>query len=203
MTREPTVFVVEDDEQIRHALHQLIESIYLQVESYASAEAFLDAYEPDRPGCLVLDLRMPGMGGLALQDELLRRDILLPVIIVTGFADVPTTVRAMTAGALVVLEKPFNDLALLEYIQKAIDKDAKQRRRRLQRATAEERLGSLTPREMQVFELLAAGKSTKQIALQLAISRKTVHIHRSNLMDKLHAESVADIVRLALSRAVV
>ncbi len=198
MTHEPTVFVVDDDEAMRASLKWLIESVGLQVLTFHSADAFLDAYYPGRAGCLLVDVRMPGMSGLELQAYLARSDNRLPVIIITGHGDVAMAVRAMKAGALDFIEKPFNDESLISSIRQALDLDATQRQQRLRRADVVARMAQLTPREHEVMELVTSGKSNKEIAAALSVAAKTVEAHRARVMDKMHARSLADLVRMAL-----
>jgi FixJ family two-component response regulator len=199
MTSEPTVFVVDDDKAVRESLCWLIESVGLSVEAYGSAQAFLEAYDPDRPGCLVADVRLPGMSGLELQAKLAEQSGSLPVIIITGHADVPSAVRAMKIGAVDFIEKPFSDQMLLERIRHAVEMDAGSRRTRHERLDLVERLQRLTPREKQVMDLVVAGKANKQIAQDLGLSPKTVEVHRANVMLKMRAKNVAHLVRLVMS----
>ena len=195
----PVVFVVDDDPAMRDSLRWLIESTGLRVETYGDARAFLDAIGPDRPGCLVLDVRMPGMSGLDLQAELGRRGIGLPTIVVTGHAEVPLAVRAVKAGAIDFIEKPFSDQLLLDRVRQGIEIDRRERVRRARRAEVMRRIGLLTQREREVLDLVVSGKANKEIAAALRLSPKTVEVHRSHVMDKMQAESVAELVRLALS----
>lgn len=197
--RPPTVFVVDDDEAVRESLDALLRSVDLEVETFAGASEFLRAYTPEQPGCLVLDVRMKEMSGLELQQELRKRAINLPVIVMTGHGDVPIAVKAMKNGAFEFLEKPFSKQLLLERIQSAIERD------RLQRTTDEyvqdvnSKLGQLTRREREVLSGILDGKLSKQIASELELSKKTVDIHRANLMRKMGAESVASLVREVMS----
>src|SRR5919106_1739769 len=167
MENEATVFVVDDDGAVRDALRSLFESVNLNVETFESAEQFLRAYQPERPGCLVLDIRMPGMGGLRLLEHLKSQAIPLPVIVLTGYGDVNTAVRAMKAGAVDFVQKPFTTQELLEQIQKALEQDARLRSERAKQSEIEARLARLTPRERQVFERLVGGKTNKDIAADL------------------------------------
>ena len=199
MPPEPTVFVVDDDPAMRDSLCWLLQSVDLHVETYPSADAFLAAYDAARPGCLVLDVRMPGMSGLNLQDELRARDIRLPIIMLSGHAEVPTAVRALKAGAIDFMEKPFSDELLLDRIRQAIDLDREQRDAGARRAAVAERYALLTPREREVMELVTAGKANKVIAAELGLSPKTVEVHRAAVMDKMRADSVADLVRMRLA----
>ncbi|MBN1345135.1 MAG: response regulator transcription factor [Phycisphaerae bacterium] len=196
---EPTVYVVDDDQAVRDSLRWLIESTSLSVETFASAREFLDAYDSERPGCLLLDVRMPGMSGLELQEKLNADEISLPVIIITGHGDVQMAVRAMKAGAVDFVEKPFNDQMLVESIRQAIDQDRKARRTRAETTQIKRRLSRLTPREHEVLGMVVAGKLTKQIAGDLRLSEKTIEVHRAHIMSKMHADNVADLVRMTLT----
>lgn len=196
---KPTVYVVDDDKDMLDSLCFLIESAKLNVQGYASADAFLDAYEPDAPGCLLLDVRMPGMSGLELQQRLIDERALLPIILLTGHGNVPMSVRAMKAGAFQFLEKPCNDDELLEHIRAAIDHDAELRRRLSEVNQTIERIESLSRRETQVMEMVVVGKLNKQIANELELAEKTVESHRANVMKKMEAGSVVDLVRMVLA----
>ena len=195
------VYVVDDDAAVRDGLKWLIESVELQVAPCPSAQAFLEAYDRSRPGCLVLDVRLRGMSGLDLQAELARRDISIPTIVVTGHGDVPMAVRAMKLGAIDFVEKPFNDQELLERIQKAIEGDLQARRGDRERAEACALLATLSPREREVLDLLVLGKANKEVADQLGLSTRTVEGHRARLMEKLACGSLAELVRLSLRAA--
>lgn len=197
MSSEPTVFVVDDDSEVRDTLKWLVESVGLNIETFASAQDFLNAYDPSRPGCLVTDVRMPGMSGIELQEKLMAEEVTLPIIVVSGYADVPTAVRSMKGGAIDFVEKPFNEQMMLERIQLSILEDARLRQKRAQRERAQARLESLTPREHQVMDLVILGKSNKQIARELDISPKTVEVHRSHVMAKMEAHSLAELVVIA------
>ncbi len=197
MTAEPTVFVVDDDEAVRRFLCGLIASVDLLVEAYASAQEFLAAYEPGRPGCLLLDVRMPGMSGLELQRALAERAIDLPVIILTGHGDVQVAVRAMKAGAVDFIEKPFNNELLLDRIQRAVAESVDADGARVEQHEIASRMRLLTPRERQVLELVVAGETNKGIARHLGISEKTVEIHRARVMDKMRAKSLVHLVKVA------
>ncbi len=194
-----TVFVVDDDHAVRKSLELLLQSVGLTAEPYRSAQEFLDAYTPDRPGVLVLDVRMPGMSGLELQRALRERGIDIPVIIVTGHADVPVAVRALKDGAGEVLEKPFSKQMLLEHIRAALQRDAQQREQRGQHDRISARLAQLTQRERQVMDLVVAGKVNKEIAAALGVSKKTVDVHRAHVMQKLNVESLAELVELIVT----
>lgn len=199
MTNEPTVFIVDDDDAVRRFLTGLIRSIDLKVEAYASAKDFLDAYEPGRPGCLLLDVRMPGMSGLELQRELSERSIELQVVILTGHGNVPVAVQAMKAGAVDFIEKPFNNELLLDRIQRAVAQSLRSDSEREKHDETLRRLDTLTPRERQVFDLVVNGETNKSIAHRLTISEKTVEIHRANVMRKMRARSLASLVHMAVS----
>lgn len=196
MIPEPTVFVVDDDEAVRHFLRGLIVSVNLRVQAYASAQEFLEAYQQGSPGCLVLDIRMPGMSGLELQQELNARGIDLPIIVLTGHGSVQVAVHAMKAGAIDFIEKPFNNELLLDRVQKAVAKSVNAYEDRLKQDEILRRQNSLTPREHQVLDLVVAGESNKRIARHLQISDKTVEIHRANVMEKMQARSLADLVKM-------
>lgn len=195
MTHEPTVFVVDDDEAVRKALKLLLESAGMPVETFCSADEFLAGYHVNRPGCLVLDIRMPGMSGLTLQDQLVARRITIPVIMITGHGDVAMAVGAVKKGAIDFIQKPFDDQMLLDRVQQALQLDADQRRERARRADFDARLARLTPREREVLDLLISGKGNKEVAFELGLSRKTVDIHRAHVMMKLGVDSLLDIAR--------
>ena len=199
MSSEPTVFVVDDDQAMRTSLQWLIESTGMQVRTFDSADAFLAAYYPGRAGCLLLDVRMPGMSGLELQSYLAREGYRLPVIIITGHGDVPMAVRAMKAGAVDFIEKPFNDEFLLDSIRRALAVDAEQRGLQVRQAEIATRLALLTPREHEVMEMVAEGRSNKEIANALGVSAKTVEAHRARVMEKMEARSLAELVRMVLT----
>jgi FixJ family two-component response regulator len=199
MTNEPTVFIVDDDDAVRRFLSGLVQSIDLRVEVHASAQDFLDAYEPGCPGCLLLDVRMPGMSGLELQRELAGQSIDLPVIILTGHGNVPVAVQAMKAGAVDFIEKPFNNELLLDRIQTVVAQSVRADGARTRRNEISNRLKSLTSRERQVFDLVVAGEVNKSIAHHLSISEKTVEIHRANVMNKMCAKSLASLVTMAIN----
>ena len=194
----PVVFVVDDDPAMRDALRWLIESVGLAVSSHPTAQHFLDSYESGQPGCVLLDVRMPGMSGLELQQELAVRNLGLPVIIVTAYADVPMAVRALRRGAIDFIEKPFSHQLVLDRIRQAIESDRRRRREEAQRVQLAARTALLTRREREVMELVVAGKANKQIAWELGLSAKTIEAHRSHVMEKMGVDSVADLVRLAL-----
>ena len=200
MTQEmpPIVFVVDDDDAVRKTLQLLMQSVSLNVETYASAEEFLAAYTSDRPGCLVLDVRMSGMSGLTLQDHLTSQGSNVPIIIITGHGDVPMAVEAMRKGALDFIEKPFREQILLDRVRSALARDTQNRHHEAERALIEERIKLLTPREHEVMNLVVDGKSTKQIAAQFEVSNQAIDAHRARIMKKMQTDSVAELVRLAL-----
>lgn len=198
MTQNPTVFIVDDDEAVRDALGVLMNAASIPAESFKSARDFLDTITVDRPGCLVLDVRMPEIDGLDLQRELAARGSRLPVIMVTGHGDVPMAVQAMRAGAFDFITKPFDSQALLARIREAIELDAKTRKQRVDRAAIESRLAQLTPRETEVMELIVAGRSSKSIAETLGSSFNTVQNQRARILKKMQAESTADLVRMVM-----
>jgi len=193
---EPTVYIVDDDDAVRSALGALLGSVCLRYESYASAEAFLAVANRQMRGCLLLDVRMPGMSGLELQRKLQDQDVGLQIIIITGHGDVPMAVRALKAGASDFIEKPFNEQDLLDRIQTCLQDDhhLSHTRQALDEATA--RFCTLTPREKAVMELIAAGSHTKKIAAQLEIQDRTVDVHRFNIMRKVGVRTLADLLRL-------
>jgi FixJ family two-component response regulator len=193
---EPVVFIVDDDAAVRRFLSGLIESVELRVKAYASAQEFLDSYEAGQPGCLVLDVRMPGMSGLELQRELADRAIDLPVIILTGHGNVQLAVHAMKAGAVDFVEKPFDNELLLDRIQKAVAESLRADSQRIKWGEIAERKRRLTPRERQVLDLVVAGETNKGVARHLDISERTVEIHRANAMRKMRAKSLADLVKM-------
>ena len=197
MPAEPTVFVVDDDQAVRDSLRWLVESVGLAVRTHGSAQAFLDEYDPQHPGCLVLDVRMPGASGIELQEQLRDMGFEIPIIVITGHADVATAVRAMKAGAVDFIEKPFSDQLLLDHVHRSIEQD---RERRAERARALDIMGrreTLTPRQRRVMDLVADGSSNRIIAQSLGISLKTVEAHRAKVMEKMKARSVAELVKLA------
>ena len=190
-----TVFVIDDDDAVRQTIEAFVSSAGLPVRAYASAEQFLSSYEPSWTGCLILDICMPGMSGLELQQRLAEMPQTLPIIMVTGEADVPMAVQAMRTGAVDVLGKPFSRQTLLERVQEALSRDAKRRQESAARADTLIRVERLTPRETEVMNLIIAGKHTKAIAAELTLSPKTVESYRASLMVKMNAENVADLVR--------
>lgn len=199
--RKGTVFVVDDDPGIRRSLELLLDSVGLDVACFASTAEFLEAYDPDAPGCLLLDIRLPSVSGLALQQQLREKHSMLPVIFITAHADVPLAVRAMHAGAFDFLEKPFNDQELIDRTHAALDHDASNRRQIGKNEAILGRLGRLTAREREVMELVVDGAANKVIAHELGISERTVEIHRSRVMEKMNASSLAQLIRMWLAVA--
>jgi FixJ family two-component response regulator len=191
------VFVVDDDATIREALKSLLRSVGLQVELFATTREFLERKRPDVPNCLVLDVRLPGTGGLDFQCKLAEAGVHIPIIFITGHGDIPMSVRAMKAGAVEFLTKPFRDQDLLDAIQVALEKDGARRRREGEIALIRERFESLTPREREILPLVVSGLLNKQIAAQIGTSETTVKVHRSQLMRKMGADSLANLVRIA------
>ncbi len=200
MESEPTVFLVDDDEAVRESLRFLMKSVGQRLQAFPTAQAFLEDFDPSMPGCLLLDIRMPGMSGLELMERLRAADSTLPVIIISGHADVRMAVRAMKGGAVDVIEKPFNDQLLLDRIHAAFEENRALRARKALRSEIDARLARLTPRERQVLGLLLEGKVSKEIAAALSISRKTFAIHRLKVLKKMKAENVIDLVRMVEAR---
>jgi FixJ family two-component response regulator len=195
-----SVFVVDDDYDVRASIALLLRSVGVEARCFDSAETLLAALDGGSAGCVVTDVRMPGMSGLELQQELARRGLALPLIMITGHADVPMAVAAMKAGALDFLEKPFGDQQLIDRVQAALRLDAARREERGAEAAVRERLAGLTPREREVMEHVIAGKPNKIIARELDLSTRTVEIHRARVMEKLGARSLAELVRMVAGR---
>jgi two-component system, LuxR family, response regulator FixJ len=193
-----TVFIVDDDEGVRNSLRFLLKSVGLTTRALSSAAEFLDTYKPSQPGCLVLDVRMPGMSGLELQQQLNLRGATLPVIFITGHGDVPMAVEAMQHGAFDFVQKPFRDQDLIDRIQSALERDARSRTALAQHAKIRQRLESLTPREREVLTLMTQGKPNKVMAADLGVSQRTVEIHRARVMEKSGAASLAQLVRMVM-----
>ena len=196
MSQGPVVFVVDDDPSIRSSLKFLMSSVGLQVEGFDSADALLKRNLPDAPSCLVLDVRLRGLSGLDFQRQLAARNCRIPIIFITGHGDIPMSVRAMKAGAVEFLTKPFRDQDLLDAVRIALEKDRERRERKKEVSDLKERFNSLTPREQEVISLVVSGMLNKQIADQLGTAENTVKVHRSRAMEKMHAQSVAELVKM-------
>jgi FixJ family two-component response regulator len=196
MTADGVVYVVDDDEGVRTALARLVRSVGLKAETFSSAKAFLEQKLPDRTACLVLDVRLPGSSGLDLQTALGQAQQTLPIIFITGYGNVPVSVRAMKGGALDFLEKPFNDEELLDAIRRALARSDEARAENAERVVVQRRLDSLTAREREVLGLVITGMLNKQIAAELGAAEKTIKVHRGRVMKKMAADSVADLVRM-------
>jgi RNA polymerase sigma factor (sigma-70 family) len=197
--KKPTVFIVDDDAAIRFAMQALMDSVNLDHEIFESGDEFLEKITEQRPGCLVLDIRMPGLGGLELQEELIKRGNTLPIIFITGHGDVPMAVEAMQKGAVDFIQKPFRDQELLDRIREALATDEERREEQQQQAAVIERLDRLTNREREVFDLVVTGKPNKVIAYELGVSQRTVEIHRARVMEKMQARSLADLVKMHMT----
>ncbi len=193
------VYIIDDDEAVRDSLSWLIKSAGIEAQTFHSAAAFLDACSERLNGCLLLDIRMPGMNGLELQAALNQRGCHMPVIVISGHADVPMAVRALKAGAFDFIEKPFNDDILLALVQRALEQESQLRQTLAEKDALQARMESLTPREMEVLERVVAGASNKQIGSDLGVSQKTVEAHRAKVMEKLEADSLSHLVRMTVS----
>jgi two-component system response regulator FixJ len=196
--RPPVVFIVDDDEAVRGSLRLLLKSVGLTPNAMGSAREFLTRYDSTQPGCLVLDVRMPEMSGLELQEQLNLQGAVIPVIFITGHGDVPMAVEAMQAGAFDFLQKPFRDQDLIDRIQRALEKDRSNRTALTERSAIRDRLESLTPREREVLTMVASGKANKVMASDLGVSQRTVEIHRARVMEKMGASSLAQLVRMVM-----
>ena len=194
---EPTIFVIDDDPSVRQSLESLIKSVGWRVRTYGSAQEFLGSGHLEAPGCIVLDVRLPGLSGLDLQQALLRAKSHLPVIFITGHGDIPMSVQAMKAGAVEFLTKPFREQDLLDALKLALDRDRTTRQQRAELAALRARYDSVTPREQQVMGLLVTGLLNKEIAATLGVSEVTIKVHRSQIMQKMQADSLANLVRMA------
>jgi FixJ family two-component response regulator len=192
------VFVVDDDEAIRGSMRMLLRSVGLTPVTHASAQEFLADFDPEQPGCALIDVRMPGMSGLELQHELNLRGAIVPVIFITGHGDIPMAVEVMQQGAFDFLQKPFRDQDLLDRVQRALERDRSSREQLRRLDEVRERLASLTPREREVFGLVTSGKPNKVMAVELGVSQRTIEIHRARVMEKTGAPSLAHLVRMRL-----
>jgi two-component system, LuxR family, response regulator FixJ len=201
MASEPTakVLIVDDDAAVRASMELLLHSVGLATQAFGSAEEFLSGFDARTPGCLVLDVRMPGLNGLELQEQLKLRGVALPVIFITGHGDVPMAVEAMQQGAFDFLQKPFRDQDLLDRIRAALDRDRQQRAELAHKTQLRARLESLTPREREVLALMTRGRPNKLMAADLALSQRTIEIHRARVMEKMQADSLAELVRMTLA----
>ncbi|MCC7204865.1 MAG: response regulator transcription factor, partial [Phycisphaeraceae bacterium] len=195
---KPTVFVVDDEPAVQQSLQWLLESVGLPVQTFGSASEFLGYWRPEMPGCLLLDLRMPGISGVELMEQLRQQGSIMPIIVVTAHGDVPVAVHAMKAGAMEFIEKPYSDQLLLDRVQTAMEIDAQRRRELASRTAMSNRVALLTPRERQVMEMVVIGQSNRQIAAELSLSEKTVEVHRAHVMEKMRADSLAQLVRMVL-----
>lgn len=200
MTPPPILFVVDDDFDVRDSMRALLESAGFAVRDYASAKSFLEG-RPAQGGCLIADIRMPEMGGLELQEQIAARGIDLPIIFITGHGDVPLAVRAMKAGAVDFIEKPFDDATMLRSIRRALEFGLQTRSRAAEAKAAEDLLAQLTPRERDVLKQIVIGRSNKIAAYELGISPRTIEIHRAHIMGKMNARSLPDLVRITLAAA--
>jgi len=196
--RPPTVYIVDDDDAVRNSLRLLLKSVGLTAVALPTAQEFLSSYDAQQPGCLILDVRMPGMSGLELQQQLNMRGAVIPVIFITGHGDIPMAVEAMQHGAFDFLQKPFRDQDLIDRIQRALAKDRTNRAELTERSHVRERFESLTPREREVLALVTRGKPNKVMAAELGVSQRTVEIHRARVMEKMHASSLAQLVRMMM-----
>lgn len=198
MARQTTVFIVDDDDAVRGSLRLLLKASGLPAVALASAQEFLDTWHPEQPGCLILDVRMPGMSGIELQSELNRRGAIIPVIFISGHGDIPMAVEAIQHGAFDFLSKPFRDQDLIDRVQRALAVDAENRKALAEKETLRSRYDSLTPREQEVLLLVTQGKANKVMAGDLGVSQRTVEIHRARVMEKMGANSLAQLVRMTI-----
>ena len=199
---KPTIYIVDDDDAMRESLQFLLESVDLPVRAFSSGQEFFDFFKVDMPGCVLLDVRMPGIGGLEIQEKLRSMDMWIPVIIMTGYADVPMAVRAMKSGALDFIEKPLNEQRLLDRVYNALEHGEEVRRAKDEIEPIRSRIAQLTPRELEILKLVVEGLLNKQIASRLDLSIKTIEQHRARVMEKMEAESLADLVRMAITAGV-
>lgn len=198
-----TVYIVDDDLAVRESLADLVDSVGYRFATFANANDFLAEYVPDKTGCLVLDIRMPGMSGLELQEELIRREAVLPIIFITGHGDIPMAVQAIQKGALDFIEKPFRDQDLLDRINQALKSCNQQQDTQQQAQSVKKHIHNLTPREHQVMQMIVEGKPNKVIAIELQLSQRTIEVHRKNVMHKLEAHSLAELVRIVTQTGMV
>ncbi len=198
MSNAEKVYIVDDDEAVRDSIGMLLETVDIPYVAYPDAQSFLDEVNPEEVNCLVLDIRMPGMSGLELQEKLVSMEIDIPIVFITGHGDIPMAVEAMRRGAVDFLRKPFRDQELLDRVQEALSLDAQHRGEAADLESYRERVADLTPREQEVFKRVASGQANKVIAIELGISERTVEIHRSNVMQKTGSRSLADLVRLLI-----
>ena len=198
MSQTPVVFIVDDEEPVADSIAMLLRTVGLETRLYQDARRFLAEYTPDQAGCLLLDVRMPKMSGLELQQELVARNVTLPVIFITGHGDVPMAVEAMRAGALDFIQKPFNDDELIRRVQKALEEDARERGLLQRREELERRWDELTPREREIALRIADGQANKRVAADLDISARTVELHRARILQKMGVRSLAQLVRMIL-----
>jgi FixJ family two-component response regulator len=194
---DPMVFIVDDDLSVRRSTERLVQAAGLKVQTFTSAKEFLKSARFEGPACLVLDVRMPGLSGMELQQELTQSGIQIPIIFITGHGDIPMSVRAMKAGAVEFLTKPFRSRGLLDAIRAALERDRSAHKERSETGELRQRYEQLTPREREVMALVAAGLLNKQVAGELATTERTIKFHRAHIMQKMHAESLADLVRMA------
>lgn len=195
---KPRVFIVDDDQGVRESVRILMRSIGVESETFPSADDFLEGHDPDKPGCIVLDVRMPGMNGLELQERLTSQGSTLPIIFITAHGDVPMAVEAVKAGAMDFVQKPFRDQELIDKIQEAFAQNALIRRELQDRSIIADRIASLTPREHEVMEMVVEGHANKVIAIDLGLSQRTVEIHRARVMSKMEADSVSQLVQMVM-----
>ena len=194
----PTVFIVDDDEAVRDSLGLLLESLGQSYRAYPAATDFLEDYDPDRPGCLLLDIRMPGMSGIELQERLNEMGAILPIVFITGHGDVPLAVKAIRAGAIEFLQKPYYEHELLDHVRRALAEDAERRSVLEERDLVLQRFARLTPRELEVLDLIVEGCANKVVANRLGVSQRTVEVHRAHVMQKTDASSFAHLMKMAM-----
>lgn len=197
LEQKPTVFIVDDDDVVRDTIAQLAEAVNLKAKTFGSAQKFLDSYDPDEPGCVILDVRMPGMSGIKLQTRLRDRNINIPIIFVTGHGDVPMAAQAFKNGAVDFIEKPFRNQNLLDQIQEALIRDNRLRQKQAAQNAIFDKLVLLTQREREVLDLVMSGKANKVIASELSLSQRTVEVHRAGIMEKMEVDSLAELITLA------